>query len=255
MALRSKSSFLYGYEVTELNRSIDFKADVLDVPPRLASLNLGFYSLTGLADEIIRAIQSLDSVNTYTAVINRNVAGGTQNRLTIISSGGYFQLLFGSGPRAASSVAPLIGFLPVDYTGASIYSGAFSTGIQFTTTMPAYNYLGPEYFQRVFGSVNVSASGEKEAVVFNVQKFVQAEFKYEAQEKVETDWIPFMNWAIQQKPFEFIPEISFPSLYYPVTLERTADDGKGLAFRMTEMLPEFPNFYRTGQIIMRKVPT
>jgi len=253
MALSAKSSFLYGYQITENNSSLDFKADVTDPTPRLATLNLGFYSLTSLIVEIKRALVSMDSVNTYTVSVNRNVMGGTENRLTISSSNSSFELYFGTGPRVASSVASLIGFLSSDYTGLTSYTGSFSTGIQFTTTYPAYSYLGPDYFQRVFGSVNVSASGLKEAVVFNVQSFIQCEFKYEKKAQIEANWIPFFNWAIQQKPFEFIPEISNPLVFYQVTIEKTSDDGKGLAFRMIEMLPNFPNVYQTGQLVMRKV--
>ncbi len=253
MALSSRSSLLYGYQITENNRSLDFKGDVADVSPRLATLNLGFYSLTSLMQEIKRAMAEVDSVRIYTITADRTIAGGTQNRITISSSGTFFQLLFSSGPRAASSVSSIIGMLPFDYTGATFYSGSFSTGTQFTSTYPAYNYLGPEYFQKVFGSVNVSASGLKEAIVFNIQNFIQAEFKFEKKLETETNWIPFFQWAIQQKPFEFIPEVSSPSVFYEVTLEKTGADGKGLAFTMQEMLPDFPSVYRTGQIVMRKV--
>lgn len=255
MALSSKSSFLYGYQITELNRSIDFKASVLDTSARLATLNLGFYSLTSLMTEIVRAISVLDTLNTYTVTANRTIAGGTQNRITISSSGSFFQLLFASGPRAASSVATLIGFVPIDKTGFTTYTGNSSTGIQFSTTYPAYTYLGPDYFQKVFGSVNISASGQKEAIVFNVQHFIQGEFRFEKKAQIEANWIPFMQWAIQQKRFEFIPEITSPSVFYEVTLEKTGADSKGLSFTMAEMLPNFPNVYKTGMLVFRKVST
>ena len=253
MALSSRSTILYGYQVTENNRSIDFKGAVTDMTPRLATLRLGFYSLTSLMTEIVRAMTEVDATRVYTVTANRSIAGGTQNRITISSSGTFFQILFATGPRAASSVATLIGFVPVDKTGATTYTGNSSTGIQFTSTYPAYTYLGPDYYQKVFGSVNVSASGQKEAIVFNIQNFIQAEFKYEKKAEIEANWVPFFQWAIQQKRFEFVPEISSPSVFYEVTLEKTGADGKGLAFTLQEMLPDFPNVYKTGQIVMRKV--
>lgn len=253
MALTARSTILYGYQITDLNSSIDFKAAVTDTSARLATLEHGYYSLTSLMTEIVRALSALDNVNTYTVTANRTIAGGTQNRITISSSGSFFELLFATGPRVASSVASLIGFIPTDRTGASSYLGNTSTGIQFTTTMPGYTYLGPDYFQKVFGSVNVSASGQKEAIVFNIQNFVQVEFKYEKKLQAETNWIPFLQWAIQQKPYEFVPDITSPSLFYEVTLEKSSADGKGLAFTMNEMLPNFPNVYTTGQLVMRKV--
>lgn len=253
MALTSRSSFLYGYQITENNRSIDFKASITDLTPRLATLNLGFYSLTSLMTEITRSLKALDSVNTYTVTADRTIAGGTQNRITIYSSGTYFQLLFSSGPRAASSVATLLGFVPVDKTGFVTYSGNTSTGIQFSTKMPGYKYLGPEYNQKVFGNVNVSASGNKEAIVFNVQKFITVEYQYEPKALIEAYWISFLQWAIQQKRFEFIPEVTSPSVFYEVTMEKTGADGKALAFMLMEMLPQFPNLYKTGTLTMRKV--
>jgi len=98
----------------------------------------------------------------------------------------------------------------------------------------------------------VSASGLKEAIVFSFQQFISTEFKYEPKVKVENEWIPFLRWAIQQRPFEFIPMITDPDIFIDVTLERTSEDGKGLGFRMMEMLPQLPNLYKTGTLVFRK---
>ncbi|OPZ24616.1 MAG: hypothetical protein BWZ03_00091 [bacterium ADurb.BinA186] len=252
MALGARSSFLYGYTITPENSSLDFKANVSDTVAREATLRLGYYSLASLVVEIKRAIQALDSVNTYTVTADRTVAGGTQNRITITSSGSFFQLLFATGPRATSSCAALIGFPFIDLTGSVTYTSYFTTGTQLVTRMPGYGYVSEEQNQRVFGTVNVSASGLKEAIVFAFQKFITVEFKYESKDAVNDEWVPFMKWAIQQRRFEFVPEVSSPSIFIDVTLERTSEDGKGLAFRFQEMLPQLPNFYKTGTLTMRQ---
>jgi hypothetical protein len=106
--------------------------------------------------------------------------------------------------------------------------------------------------RKVFGNVNVSASGQKEAIVFNVQKFFQVEFRYEPKTKVKTQWAPALEWMIQQRPIDFTPEISAPTVFYESTLEKTGADSKGLSYQMDEMLPQFPNFYKTGILTFRQ---
>lgn len=254
MALRaaSKQLFLYGYRVTELNSSLDFKASPLDSPPRQATLRLGFYSLTSLLTEVKRALTELDPSHEYTVTADRTMSGGTENRITIETDHTYLQLLFASGPRASSSCASLLGFTATDQTGATSYTGTLTTGTALIPERAGYNYVPPEFNQQVQGSVNVSTSGLKEAIVYNLQQFWAVEFKFEPKTKVISEWIPFMQWAIQQRGLEFTPDIDTPSIIYEGTLEKSDADGKGLAFRMSEMLPDFPDTYRTGNLLFRR---
>jgi hypothetical protein len=101
--------------------------------------------------------------------------------------------------------------------------------------------------------VNLSASGKKETIVYQIQHFIQVEFKHEPQTTIITDWSPFFTWAIQQRPFDFTPEITTPNTAYQVTLETTTADGKGLAFKFTEELPDLPFHYTTGILTFRQV--
>jgi hypothetical protein len=244
--------FLYGYQVTENNRSLDFKANPLDSSPRLATLRLGYYSLTSLCVEIARALAELDPTHVYTATADRTQAGGLENRITITSSHTFFQILFATGPRASSSCAALIGFNAADYVSATSYQGSFTTGVRLITERPGYNYSHPDESNSIFGSVNVSASGLKEAIVFAIQSFWSVEFKYEPRQKTRTEWKNFMQWAIQQRRLEFTPEITSPTEFFEGTLESTSAEGKGLGYKMTQMLPNFPDFYQTGSLKFRK---
>lgn len=250
MALKAKSSFLWGLQVTTLNRSLDFRASP-GGPVLLASLQLGFYSLTDLLNEIVRAMAAVDHTNTYTVTSNRSFANGTQNRTTFVTSGTYLDLLFGSGPRAASSCNFLLGFPGTDQTGALTYTGTSSAGTVLVPTMWGYNYLSNKHTKKAFGSLNISATGQKEAIVFQIQQFFQVQFKYEPLQFIDSDWVPFLEWAIQQKPFDFTPEITDPNTAYDVTLETTENDDQGLSYQLTEMLPEFPNLYDTGLMTFR----
>lgn len=252
MALTNRSVFLYGYEITTLNNAIDFYASPLDSPtPRQATLSLGFYSLTSLLREVARALIAADPLRIYTVSVDRTVSGGLQNRVTISTNGSYFQLLFSSGPRSTSSVGPLLGFPLIDFTGALTYTGSSSTGTVLAPTLRGYNFIPPDNSQKVFGSVNVSASGLKEAVVFNVQQFWTVEFRYEPVSMLAS-WQGFLIWAIQQRRLEFTPDVSQPTIFYEGTLEKTGADPKGLAFELKEMLPQFPNLYQTGVLQFRK---
>lgn len=251
MALRAKSLFLYGFQITTLNRSIDFKTSAGGTEKN-ATLTLGYYSLTSLLTEIKRAMEAADPANTYTVTADRTISSGNENRVTIATSGSYLSLLFGSGSRAASSVATLIGFSASDQTGSTTYTGTSTAGTAVVSTLNGYNYLSTVHNKKVFGSLNISATGQKEAIVFQVQEFFQVQFKYEPEAKVASDWEGLMEWMIQQRPLDFTPEITSPNTYYECTLERTTYDGKGLGYQFKEMLPQFPFLYDTGIMTFRK---
>jgi len=249
MALGNRSLLLYGLEVTTNNRSIDFKA-AGGGPEIQATLTVGFYSLQTLADEIAAQLNAANPVNVYTVTVDRTVGGGTSNRMTITTGGAYLSLLFLTGTRSGSTAAPLLGYNVSDYTGATSYLSASGAGTALTTDQRGYTYLPETINRKVFGAVNVAASGLKEAVVFQIQRFIQVEYKYEPASKIPS-WTDFMQWAIQQRFFDFTPDISDPATFYVVTLESTALDKQGLGFQFKEMLPSFPNFYQTGPLNMR----
>lgn len=216
----------------------------------MATLQLGYYTPSSLAIEIDRAMSAADTVSNFTVSITRT---SNAAKITITSSSGYLKLLFLSGPRTASNVALAAGFLVQDYeslTGS--IAGPNTAGYVLETEYAAYNYLSPEMVRNVFGVVNVSASGDKEAVVWSTQKYFQFEFRYEPEAKVMTDWRDFLTWCILQRPIECIPDQTLPATFYEATLETTDADGKGLAYKMIEMLPDFPFNYRTGTLKFRQ---
>jgi len=252
MALKARSLFLYGIEVTTQNRSIDFKISGGGSELQ-ATLRVGFYSLGTLLTEVVRALQEADPSNSYTATADRTINGGTENRVTIETSGTFLSLLFATGSRAASSAYALLGFPFADQTGSTSYTGDTSVGTPLITNREGYVYVPTEAYQSNFGKVNVSASGQKEAITFSTQFFFQAQFKWIPSEEMESDWSPLMTWMIAQKPFDFTPEITDPDTFVTATLESTPGDGTGLGFRLTEMLP-VPDMWDTGIMKFRKVP-
>ena len=246
MALKAISSFNYGIEINTYNRSIDYNLGASEIR---ATLNLGYYSLTTIAQEIVRAMTEADNSVTYFVVINRNINSGKENRISIgVTGSPFFSLLFSSGTRAASSAASVLGYVGTDKTGLTVYTGQFSCGKIFQSEMMGYNWVSPDMYRTIQGTRSISVSGIKEAIVFQIMKFFSVEFKYE---RDLTNWITFFEWAIQQRPLEFTPEISSPSIFHNCTLEKTGQDGNGLGYQIKEMLPSFPNHYQTGNLTFR----
>jgi hypothetical protein len=251
MALIAQSLILYGFEITDSNKYIDFKISG-GGSELTGTLTLGYYSLSGLMTEVKRAMEAADTANTYTVSADRTISSGTQNRVTISTTGAFLSILFLTGTHNAATFDTLLGFTHTDKTGALTYTGASTAGTAVIPTKIGYTYLGPDNSRKVFGSVNVSASGVKEAVVFQVQQFIEVNYKYESTARITSVWAPFFQWSIEQKPFDFTPEVTSPSVFYDVTLEKTSADGSGLAYKMSEMLPEFPFNFSTGLLTMRK---
>jgi hypothetical protein len=253
MAVSAKSLFLYGFEVTPQNSSIDFQNVSLG-PELMATLRVGFYSLSSLMVEIVRALEAADTTNNYTASADRTINAGTENRVTISTSGAFLSLLFGSGTRAASTVAPLIGFTSVDQTGSTTYTGSTSCGTILIPNFFAFTFLPPEAHRESIGVVNVSSSGLVESVIFSTPEFWQCEFKYIPKALMMTDWRDLLTWAAQKKQLEFTPEITSPTLFYSGILEKSSAGQNGLGYMNKEMLPDFPNQFQTGIMTFRKDP-
>lgn len=251
MALRSKSLFLYNLEVRSDNQNLPFRA-VLAGPQLNAVIPAGYYSLTSLLSTIKNSLQAADPSHTYTVTANRTYAGGTENRITIVTSGSYLDLLFATGTLAASSIRDLISFGIFDYTGATSYTNGATAGVPLVTEWYGRNYQPPDVFVKNFGAVNVSTNGEKEAITWTIQRFIGVEYEFEPQAKVLTEWRDLINWMIQQKPFDYTPETLVPLVFYEVTLETSSDDGKGLGFNMKEQVPKYPFMYTTGAMKFRK---
>jgi hypothetical protein len=245
MALSQKSLFLYGYTISALNNLLYFRAVALETP-RTATLNLGSYSLTGIMEELKRAMELADPTRTYTITADRTLSGGLENRITISTSGTVLELLFATD-SISTALAGVLGFTTTDKTGATTYTGSSTTGTALLTNLNGYNFLAPNYMPVVNGKLNIAASGVKETVVFNVQKYWQVEFKYIPAADVESSWLSLIDWMIRSRMLEMTPDYTEPATFYEGTLETPS-----LQFKMSEMLPNFPNVYQTGMMKFRQ---
>lgn len=250
MALRDKSLFLYGFTIDSTNQNLPFKI-VGGGAEYNAIIPAGYYSLSSLLTAIALAMETVDNTNTYTVTATRTQSANLQNRITIATGGAFLSILFSTGTTASTSIRDTINFGHVDKTGATTYTNSTTSGTAFQTTWYGKNYIPPQAYQRNDGSVSVSAAGVKEGISWSINQFLQVEFQYEPTANMLAYWDPFIQWIIKQKPFDFTPETNAPSTVYSCTLEKSQADGKGLAFMMKEMLPDFPFLFSTGMMEFR----
>ena len=245
MALSSASLFLYGITITTDNQNITY---VNSSGTFTVQVTIGTYSLTNLGLAIVAALQSVDPINTYSYSVNRSIAGGTANRFTLTSTDSVFSLLFSSG--SPSNPASLLGFTVSDFTGSLTYTGSSTCGTALIPNQLAYTFLPTQNKVKNQGVRNISASGIKETITFSIMYFLQAQYKYIPGQTFVSEWSPFIQWAIQQNPFEYTPQVSDPSTVFNVTLD---DPNQGLSFDAPEMLPDYPNYYQTPLMVFRVI--
>jgi hypothetical protein len=254
MALKAQSAFNFGFEVTTSNQNLPFQYASGAGHLANAVIAPGWYTLGQLALAIAAAMNAADNTNTYTCTVARTVTGQTpHNRITIATNGAFLSLLFSSGTTAATSVRDLIAFAHTDFTGATNYTNVADAGTYLVPSWVGKNYLPPSITLKNIGTVNIATDGTKEAVTWAINAFIGVKFDYEPQAAALAFWPAFIKWAIQQRPFEFTPEVTTPTTFYPVTLESTKDDAAGLAWSLMEMVQNDLPFHFTTQDFKMRV--
>lgn len=254
-----RALFLYGFDVDDTNKYINFKNASLG-NELTATLNIGNYTATTFMKEVKRAVEIADGVNTYTVSLNRLIDSGASNRMTIATSGSYFELLFETGTNAANSPINLMGFNAIDYQGQLSYTGDDYAGQILFPDFPTYDYLGPDEMVQNDGVKNVSASGIKETLVFAQMRFFQGQWKYITNfggGSQKTEWENALKYFIKQLKFEYTPSVyEDPETFYQCTLESTPQDSNGMGYKLTQMRGEgLYRFYDTGVMKFRVIPS
>lgn len=246
MSTYNLSSLNYGVEVTANNSSIDFK--ISGGGSQLnATLRVGLYSLSSLKTEVQRAMTAADATNTYTVTINRTTSGGTQNRITIATSGAYLSILFSTGTRAASSAATLLGFSG-DKTGNTTYTGTATAGTILLPTYPPQEHqpLGSIYDARRV--VNDSTSGRIETVSFTTFRNFTFRFKWILEDSDEyTGFQNIVQWMLRGGPVEFVSDITDDTTLavgIPINLRTPVE--------LNRMVPGFYDYFETPTFTFRE---
>lgn len=257
MAISTFSKFYFGTEVTLTTRKIDFNEGSGELT---ATLDLGVFSLTGLAAEISEKLNATGT-DAYAVTFDRDT------RVFTISSDGTFSLLIDTGTNSASGAYSVFGFTgSSDLSTAASHTGDSGAGSEYVTQFPPQDYVA-EGFRKEKGdaSVNVSASGEVEVISFGDVQFIEMNLMFITDLLMDCyvirnnpsgvqDAIDFLTFAIKRGPIEFMPDKDTTATFVQCILDRTPEDGKATKFKLKEETARnLPNIYRTGKLEFRIV--
>jgi hypothetical protein len=254
MSLNTHSKFYFGFEVTSDALFIDFDEGGGEIA---AELPIGAYTLTEFANVLATAMSDAGGQD-YAVTVDRDT------RKFTISAAAAFELLVFSGSHIGTTAFGLAGFSGADTGSATSHESTGGAGSVYTTQFVLQSYVAPEHYKNsTYGTVNKSASGKIEVVSYGIERFVQADIKYANDNDNGgsvirfnptgvSDLTTFMVFLTSKAPLEFIPDEDDPGTFISVVLESTADDAKGLKFKLKEMYGDgLPGYFSTGALTFR----
>jgi hypothetical protein len=255
MSLTTFSGFTYGHDISEDNQFIDFNED--GSTEIGAQIKIGSYTLQTFIDAVSNAMNEAGE-NTYTVTVDR------ATRLITITGSAPFNLTVLSGSHFEISAFALMGFT-TNRSGSNTYTGNQPSGFFYEPQYKLQKYVDfDDIVESVDSSVNTSASGIVEVVSFGQNQFMECNITYvtnivgqgviKNNPSGVSDLRAFMNYAIQKKPMEFIPDLLTPGVYVPCILEKTQKNSKGVGFQLYELYSKgLANYFETGTLTFRKV--
>jgi hypothetical protein len=149
-------------EITSSTDTIDFD----DGSVQVATIANGWYKTPqDLAIAVKTALDASASADTFTVTYS-NATG----RLTILSSGSTFELLFATGTNLAQSAAAKLGFTATDLTGALTYTGQNALS-KVAPQSPSYDDASPlaaKNHEVMLGTATDYACFEASSVSFEI---------------------------------------------------------------------------------------
>jgi hypothetical protein len=255
MSLTTFSGFTYGHDISEDNDFIDFSEDgIVEIG---AQIKIGSYTLQTFIDAVSNAMNEAGD-NTYTVTVDR------ATRLITIVGSAVFNLNALSGTHSEISAFALMGFT-TNRSGLSSYTADQASGFLYEPQYKLQKYVDfNDNVESVDSSVNTSASGVVEVVSFGQNQFMECNITYvtdivgqgviKNNASGVADLRAFMNYAIQKKPMEFMPDLLTPGVYFSCILEKTQKSSKGVGFQLYELYSKgLANYFETGTLTFRKV--
>lgn len=250
--LSTMSKWYYGHYIDQTNNILPFD----DGTAKVATLNVGDYSLTEFVTEVARALNAASSL-TFTTSVDRST------RLITITGSSNFELSIASG--ASANPFSLIGFTGTDRTGASTYTGNIASGSEFKPQLKLQKYIAFGDNQVAsYSNVAKSANGTVEVVSFGTDDFMTCEIAYQTNNNTTGSVIEnqsngldnlrtFLQYATQKRKLEFIPDRDTPATFTKCIIESTNASGAGTGYRLQEYLGRMPGFFSSGTLKFRKV--
>lgn len=254
MTITTKSSFYFGHEVTDSNKTfvINEGVDNIDV-----SIESGTYSLTSFANAVANALNGAGD-NVYNVLIDR-----TTRKLTINSDNNY-DLLYSARPT--NSLFELLGFTSDKLADIS-HEADIGSGSVYYPQFKLQDYM-PFRDNKSFlqGKINESASGIPEIVSFGTLRTMDLNITFinDEQQSIDSpienngtgveDARDFMEFCINKSYLEFMEDREDADTYYTVMLEKTPASSDGIGYSLKNLASrKLPKYYETGKITFRNI--
>lgn len=258
MALKTKSSFFYGFQITENNRYLDFSEGLTIYS---VSIPVGSYTFTSVLVSLVNAMNAV-SANNYVASYDRNYSSLS------ISGSTVFSVLGTSGVRSSQSILSTLGMSTADQIGLTSLNSVSQAGRVYNPQFTLQDHIAPENNKKsLTATVSKSASGDKVSVQsFGEERFLECNIKYITEisqgecAKLSDDpnalanVRSFMDHCISKQYVEFMPDIDNKDSFDTFILESTPESQDGTAYRLKELYGQgLPFYFETGVLRFKKV--
>lgn len=257
MALKTRSKFYYGLELTAPNIWLDFDEGGGEISIELTAKS---YAPSDITSYLASSMNDAPGAGfTYSWSFNRST-----RKLTVTGSSA-FDLLISTGTHATTAAWASLGFTGgVDLTGATSYTAADPVGLELLPQFYLLDYVSPDERQEaVEATINETGSGIVEIVKFGNRKFVEFNMEYinnyctdgliiEISATAYEDTINFLQSITNKELIEFMPDRDDTSVFYKLQLDKTEESGQGIGYKLKQM-PDLDGYYRTGKLTFRVV--
>jgi len=251
----TRSTFYFGTTVGTTNYAIDFAEGGSELQ---ATLTQKDYSLEEYAAEVQRAMRQAGTL----AYI---VTAARATRILTIAAPSNFSLKCNTGTRASVSAWSMMGFSTVsDRSPATSQAGNSGAGSAYTTQYPVGNYIAPtDSFVRENAVYDETSTGYGQLVSFGDGYRIRLNIRlitniltirnegFAANATGVADFKTFIQYAIDKKVIEFIPNTAVPNTFYKVRLVSTPEANDGTAFDLKSM--GVPDVHQSGNLVFRGV--
>jgi hypothetical protein len=258
MTVKTYSAWSYGHSITTENNQLPFSENGID--ELVGELNSGGYTISSLATEMARSMNSVGTLN-YTASVDR-----TTGIITISGDSNFF-LYVTSSTLSGISAYQELGFT-TERSGANTYDGDERSGSIFEPQFLLQSYVDFVDNQKSNNvTVQESATGKVQVVKYGNVNFMECNITLQTnipQGKgsiIKNDvagydnLLAFMQYATTKQPLEFYKDIDDPeNTFTDCIVEKTASDSKGTGFKLKELYSRgFADWWETGIISFREL--
>lgn len=252
--LKTKSMFYYGCEIVENDNRLEV---VQGSNTYVVDFQAGKYSPEQLAKHLSARFNSI-------LPSNFEVTFQRETRTLLLTSDIAFSIKISSSTFVGSTIFEQLGLGNADSPLQLQWIAPNAIGKAYRPQFFLVDYIGAERNKSlVNATVNETGSGLVEVVRYGRRGMFEFNIKFitkepQANDFIDTDFdavesaIDFMDWAIEKRLVEFMPNRDDVSSYHFIILESTAQSQQGTAYRLEEVAG-VDGYFETGRLVWREV--